>query len=319
MVNLVPVLASPRDFPEVIDLCGTWLSAPRPYFSSRFAHDPTLRKDLVLIVRDGKKIVSTSHLFEIRLVFDGHPVRCAGIGNVCTHEKWRGRGLARSLLAEAHLLAAGDGFPLTMLFTNHWKFYEAVGYRMWRRPEAVFTGLRPPADAPGVRPIDFKADVPVLRAIHDSWTPRIPAMAERTSEYWEHQTEWTTMHPGEEFRLALVSGSRAYCRGHAWTGEVKVLEFNALPDSGKETSALAAALARFAAEKCGGTIRLPAVCRELAEALRPLAAREEQAADDEMMLRVADQDALASALPGNLRPGGEVLPNNSYFWDTDGF
>jgi GNAT superfamily N-acetyltransferase len=320
MGDLLPSLARPADFPEVIAFCGAWLSAPAPYFEARFAYDPTLRKDRILMIRDGGKLVSTTHVFEVKLMFDGVAVRCAGIGNVCTHEGWRGRGLARSLLHEAHRLAAEDRFPLTALFTNHWKFYEAVGYRIWPRSEIRFTGLRSPAKkAEGVRPADFARDLPTLVSVHDSWTPRIPAMAERLPEFWKHHTEWTSMHPAEDLRLALVSGNRSYARTLTYGGSVKVIEFGELLGSERETAALAAALASAAAMKYGATVRIPEVCRELAAALRPLAAKEEPAMDGEMMLRVSDRGALSAALPGALRAGDSPLPDHSHFWDTDGF
>jgi len=314
-------LAGPGDFGEVLDLCGKWLSAPREYFAARFANDPTLRKDRILFVRDGGRMVSTAHQHEVMLSFSGgKAVRCAGVGNVCTDEAFRGRGLAGSLVRELQAMSAKDGYAIDALFTDHQSFYEPAGYRKWKRPEVLFTRLRKPAEKAGipVRAIEFPRDIPVILAIHDRWTSRLPLTAERSPAFWEHHFVWTPMHPGEDLSLALLAGGQAYIRAHTWSGAVKVIEFGALPGSEAEVLALANAVAETASLKCRGRARVPAVCGELIGALKTLA-RGEPVSDDELMLRITNPGRLAEESCGAWNPGGEFPPAGAHFWDTDGF
>jgi hypothetical protein len=266
-------------------------------------------------------MVSTAHQFEVHLKFNGgKTVRCAGVGNVCTHEAYRGRGLAGSLVRELQGLSAMDGYSIEALFTDHQSFYEPAGYRAWKRPEVLFTGLRKPAGEDGgpLHTIQFPRDIPAVKAIHDAWTPRLPLSAERSREFWEHHCEWTPMHPGEDMSLALLAGGSAYMRAHTWSGAVKVVEFGAFPGSDAEIRALARAIAETAILKCRGRARIPAVCSELAAALAPLA-RSETVTDDELMLRIISPDRLAEESGGAWKPGEEFPPAGAHFWDTDGF
>lgn len=54
-----------------------------------------------IVVLDNQTIVGFVRVFLRSVTFDGRPVALGGIGDVCTHPDWRGRGIARAALEVA--------------------------------------------------------------------------------------------------------------------------------------------------------------------------------------------------------------------------
>ena len=80
-----------------------------------------------MIFGDTDEIIAHVAVYEKLLGTDSGLLPVIGIAEVCTHPDYRGRGLARAILAEIHDWARAQGFDWSLLFGSH-AIYGGSGY-----------------------------------------------------------------------------------------------------------------------------------------------------------------------------------------------
>ena len=89
--------------------------------------DPWFKPERSRIIREGGRIVSHISIIEKRVWIGPAEVKVAGIGDVCTHPRARGKGYARLLMEDALRYMAEHGYPMSMLYGIP-NFYHKFGY-----------------------------------------------------------------------------------------------------------------------------------------------------------------------------------------------
>lgn len=95
------------------------------YFRLRYSEDVN-----IVIEREGK-VVSALQMIPYPMTFCGHTVRTSYISGACTHPDFRGCGVMRELLAQAHTRMRSNGVAFsTLIPAEPWLFdyYARMGY-----------------------------------------------------------------------------------------------------------------------------------------------------------------------------------------------
>lgn len=102
---------------------------------NKYYRDPAYR--LVLIEDD--QLISYLEIYNIETTWQGQGLKIAGIGSVMTDPNFRGRGVAKGLLAESLEIMKVDNYDLGLLQTNVEKgqnLYGSIGFVPLNRPVA---------------------------------------------------------------------------------------------------------------------------------------------------------------------------------------
>lgn len=295
--------AKEHDIEPVAELCARCLpGAPKEYFMARMTDDPEMLPEGMLIAKDGSRVISNVNVLEVDFIYGRATVRCGGIANVVTHPDYRGRGVASTLLNEAHKIMRWRGMALSLLSTGIPKFYAPYGYAPWVRTETTL--LEPRDSGPGkdVRALDPAKDPLALKEMRSRYFHRFIGGLERSDEVWEKQFAWTPHYPAEDLSLGMVAESQghpqAYLRttAHPETGVAGIAEFACLDGAETSVANLAKAFVREVAKRKFMSISLPAVAHELVQALSPMAAAAATAHKSDYMLNILDLVAFLEAV-----------------------
>eukprot|EP00871_Galdieria_phlegrea_P006074 jgi/Galph1/954/GphlegSOOS_G5704.1 len=101
----------------------------RSYFERHFWSDPWRNIDGIFVAVEDGEIVGTVRNFNRELYCQRKKVKVCGIGEVCTHENYRGRGIATKLLEHSISYMTESKFALSLLHTGTAsKLYESLGW-----------------------------------------------------------------------------------------------------------------------------------------------------------------------------------------------
>jgi predicted N-acetyltransferase YhbS len=79
---------------------------------------------------EGGRLLATAKRYDFQTLIDRQPVRTLGLGAVFTPEAHRGHGYSRELLRRLLESSAGEGFGLSLLFSEiDPRYYEHLGFR----------------------------------------------------------------------------------------------------------------------------------------------------------------------------------------------
>ena len=291
-------------------LCQACIPVVEPgYFLARFAGDPTILPDGILVaVEEGRPVASvTAHGFAMRWGTSSFP--CGGIANVVTDPAFRGRGHARALLGRAHALFAARGWPVSLLSAGIPEFYRPLGYEPVARDMLHVLSLSAPSATPDpavrVRPVDWARDCNTLAAMHDAADAGLTGPLVRATATWDRCRDWTPRYPREDPGMALVAEEpagrpAAYLRAATGTapGWSSLLETAAWHGAERAVRELAAAWVRACLARGIRGIQVPAPCRGFADALKPFAAAATTVREETLMLRVPETASwLRAVLP----------------------
>lgn len=183
---------------------------PASYFSRHFYNDPDRDAALVRVAFHDGKIVASCRVFRRQIQWIGSSetaddgdnrlvVAAGGVGEVCTAEEHRRRGLSAELLRDAMQCMKAAGFQLSLLHSAPAFFpvYEKAGYFGTTSHWSEVTiekdtllqneqkGRGNSADL-HVRPVDFPQDTKQLMAIHKFYSEdRFMGCIVRSQAYWE--------------------------------------------------------------------------------------------------------------------------------------
>ena len=154
------------------------------------AEAPGLAPDQIVCAYDGDRLLGAVVTLDFAMTWGGRPVPCGGVSGVVVGPEARGRGAARSMLAESFRRMAERGQVVSALYPTTAALYRSVGYEVvgWftrrRIPLAdIPTG---PADDLEWRRVPF--DDPAFQvleepmvAAHDGWFRPDPAWLARNA------------------------------------------------------------------------------------------------------------------------------------------
>jgi len=347
-----------RDLEAFLDHCALCFKdkgTPREYFARHWENDPwASAPGIRAAVADGE-VVGTVRIFD-RRIWTGGGISAAfgGIGEVATHPRWRGRGIAQALLqdAAAHFAAArgreehGKGGLLGLHAAEvHMPLYQRAGFAeiplQRSRLQLADLGGTPEDDErrwpPGdVRPAS-PAEMPegLLGAVmgtHARWSGRFfGPLVRDDARYWRR---WVAAECGSA-ALEIVGGEgceapRGYLslkpfrtatggEGAAGAAATALVTDCAFPPEG-EPAELRACLRRLAT-RCLADAGLPAEAQLLLPAAVGDALGIARGAGD---VRRGHMYCGVGALPAGAAPaqaddGTLVPPAPHVFWPADGF
>jgi len=108
----------------------------RSHFANHYHCDPWASPQSVFVIRDWQGVkteadfVSTLRVFRRRIYSAGGQVSCGGIGEVCTREDFRRKGLVRRLFHEVEKSMEEEDLELLSLHSSQMvAVYQSMGFR----------------------------------------------------------------------------------------------------------------------------------------------------------------------------------------------
>lgn len=180
---------------------------PPSYFERHFWNDPSREALLIRVILHDGQIVSSCRIFR-RTVRMGTDVEAGGIGEVCTSEQHRNRGLSKLLLENCILIMTELGMEVSLLHAapDFFPVYESRDYvcvsSRWSLVTLLCTKLSQQPTAFECRLAQFPADTPRLQALHQEYSERkFVGCVVRSQEYWNDYLSkelegslWTLIH-----------------------------------------------------------------------------------------------------------------------------
>jgi predicted GNAT family N-acyltransferase len=234
------------------------------YFANHYYHDPNGRHRpefvRVAICETTQKIVASVRIFERTISLPavhlpsspgseaddapslpkGSIVKAGGIGEVCTDEHHRRRGLSGELIKDAVTIMEQEQFSISFLHAAPVFFavYEKFGYQSvttgWSMVRIQRETLRQTAKSIrnttlSVRPVCWAKDTPALARIHRDYSERrLAGCIQRNRAYWDEylsqeikESDFVVAHDGDQ----MVGWISLQCKG----GKIRVRDFGADP------------------------------------------------------------------------------------------
>jgi hypothetical protein len=109
---------------EVLSLCFDY----QPVFKTqRFCEEMPKHR---WFIEEGDLIAAHVALHEKEIYINEKRIKIGGIAEVCVHPNYRGKGLVKLLLTEAHNWLIENNYSFSVLFANHPNVYSPSGYRV---------------------------------------------------------------------------------------------------------------------------------------------------------------------------------------------
>ena len=154
--------------------------------------DPSYRLEQTRIVAVDGRIAATLRIWDRSMRVSATPVRMAGIGGVCTHPDFRGRGYASQMLRDACDYMRAEGYLMSVLFSEiPMAFYRRFGWGSVPMSGFRLTNLASlDARAGGggeweIGEFDEYRDLEQVMALHEAFNARQSASLLRSSDYWK--------------------------------------------------------------------------------------------------------------------------------------
>jgi predicted N-acetyltransferase YhbS len=175
----------PADYARVADFfTEAEGEAERYYLERRLCH-PRARPGLTRFIEIDGQIASASLFRHDRWLIDGVGLDVAFLLNILTHPTYRGRGLFRALMHDAHTYLRGEGFPLAALH-GPVALYSPFGYAPIHYHAQVMLSARDALALP--RPARVRHltsdDVEDVAALYEATYGRLAGSEERTAGVW---------------------------------------------------------------------------------------------------------------------------------------
>ena len=129
---------SDEEVPSWAEFCASVFAykdnpPPASYFARHFYNDPDRNASFIRVAMFEEKVVASCRIFH-RTISGGNgfagTIRAGGIGEVCTLEAHRKRGLSKELLLDAIQIMESEGMQLSLLHAapSFFPVYQKVGY-----------------------------------------------------------------------------------------------------------------------------------------------------------------------------------------------
>ena len=290
--------------------------------------DPTYTVNHSRVIHEDGRIVAHLRIWDRTLRVRGADLLAAGIGSLCTHPDFRGRGLAQALMrdSERHFFEAG--YDLGLLFTIiGTPFYEALGWIPIPLPTFAFGQLAGHRTAGGVRSLDIVHDLEAVKAIYEANGLIAEGTALRDRVYW---TAGPAQIRGVFPTLGMVRGGQlvAYVSLDADDEEVWIKEVCAMSGCEDAYEQLArAVLSVVEGKKLEGSLPRNHAFVTVLEGITGISAT--WGTHDEMMVKGVNWDSLREKVGGELGADtsrsdeagfwSNLLGARPFYWWTDLF
>lgn len=163
------------------------------YFARHYYNDPHRHAELIRVVCDAETgaIVASCRVFVRRIsIGNGESVKAGGIGEVCTHEVHRRRGLSKRLLQDAILIMKEQRMQVSLLHAapQFFPVYQSIKYQntntQWASLRLTLTPPTANSEFP-IRLARFPQDTPRLHSLHQDFSESIfVGTIIRSEQYW---------------------------------------------------------------------------------------------------------------------------------------
>ena len=150
--------------------------------------DPSYRREQTRVVVEEGHVVATLRVWERTLMIGSQPLRMGGIGGVCTHPAYRGRGHGSALMNESISYMDGAGYAIGTLFSAlPSRYYSNLGWApvplsgfsikpgLWK--EAAETDVM-------TEPFRQDEDLESIMGLYDRYNETRSGALVRPREYW---------------------------------------------------------------------------------------------------------------------------------------
>jgi len=192
-------LAGEEELDAWLDLCATCF-APRcrGYFADHYKTDPSKDSSLVFVAVDAGQIVGSIRVFSRMMNVLGHgPIPMGGIGEVCTRESHRGKGVQSGLMKMAIEAMEKRNFSISLLFAapaaigmyNKFGFNAVPQVRVcetWKKTALDAAVKDWPHEVQSIPDERLRKDgVPnLMSSLHAKTMESLTGPVVRTQEYW---------------------------------------------------------------------------------------------------------------------------------------
>ncbi|KAL7575995.1 hypothetical protein ACA910_000783 [Epithemia clementina (nom. ined.)] len=186
------------------DFCATVFAykdhaPPATYFARHYYNDPERNASFIRVAIFESTVVASCRIFCRQVSggvsYSGRPIRAGGIGEVCTAESHRNRGLSKELLRDAISIMESEGMEISFLHAapTFFPFYRKAGYvetvSLWSIAKIHRGRLQLPAfsDQTTIRQASFPGDTKQLMALHHKYSENnFAGCIVRSSLYWSN-------------------------------------------------------------------------------------------------------------------------------------
>lgn len=190
------------------DLCGVAFKQGPTEFYNNFVNDPYADYDGIFVACDDGKMVSSVRVLTRQIYIDGQPVNMGGIGEVCTLEAYRLKGLSTILLNMAVEYMKQHNQSVSLLYTGSNYHYARCGWFTFPQRYVNLTlsactlpfgyRIRPP----------METDAPALIELHHQYVRQYNGMTVRRDvSYWNR---WISKMGHEQLVLEHAGTIIAY-------------------------------------------------------------------------------------------------------------
>lgn len=198
----------PEEQAACLDLWAQVFSPSHDYFE-RYFQDPYWKPAYTRVcVVDGALVAAVQLVRRPVRIANGQTLWMAGIANVATLPKYRGRGYASQLLQDLHRVMDSEDFAFGLLFTGIHDFYGRLGWE--RLPLPLYEATPTLGDVSGWR---FRAaetdDLPAVQRWYHTFYADHPLTVQRDDAYWRVWTRWDDPNWRHKFYIAEDTGGSA--------------------------------------------------------------------------------------------------------------
>ncbi|MDP6041722.1 MAG: GNAT family N-acetyltransferase [Candidatus Latescibacteria bacterium] len=290
--------------------------------------DPAYTLDHSRVISQDGRLVCHLRIWDRTLRVRGADLLAAGIGSLCTHPDFRGRGYAQALMRDSEKYFFEAGYDLGLLFTIiGTPFYEAQGWVPIPLPTFAFGKMNALPMPEGVRQLDVVRDLEAVRAIYEDSGLRYESAALRDQVDWtagpaQIRGNFPTLGVIREGQLVAYV-SLAFDDEEVWIKEVCAL--GGCEDAYEQLAQ--AVMSVCDGKKLEGSLPRDHLCITVLEALTGIPATWDT--HDEMMVKGVNWNSLREKVGGevvsNIPPNDEdsfwrnLLGERPFYWWTDIF
>lgn len=235
---------SPAQLERIFDILDKVFIVGGDYFRDRLLQDIAYQPETTWYATVDENIASSIQIFPLKLRVGNTVLKVGGIGSVGTDPKYRGMGLAQSILNAQCEWMIKNEYDLGLLFAVIHPYYEKLCWKLIS--ESTYMIERPSYQAPSslYEIIPFSIEyIDQLQAIYEQYNQSRTCTVVRNASYWHDLIKWPEWKKTD--CLLLHDGAKIVAYGlieKSSTERAILYELNYLPEAEHEVISLFTAL-----------------------------------------------------------------------------